>query len=73
MLAQFGTCRSRAVAAYQRFVHDGIGGDSIWQHLKRQIDLGDDTFIVRAQKRASLRPDDRTTFHARSVGPRRRH
>lgn len=58
LLAQFGTCRARAVSAYERFVRDGIGADSIWQHLKRQAFLGDDAFIARAHKRASRRPDD---------------
>lgn len=58
LLAQFGTRRARAVAAYERFVLDGIGGDSIWQHLNHQVFLGDDAFIARSHKRASLRPDD---------------
>lgn len=58
LLAQFGTRRSRAVAAYERFVRDGVGADSIWQHLNRQAFLGDDAFVARAHKRASQRSDD---------------
>jgi REP element-mobilizing transposase RayT len=58
LLAQFGGRRARAVAAYERFVQEGIGVDSIWQHLNRQVFLGDDAFIARSHKRASRRPDD---------------
>ena len=58
LLAQFGTLRSRAVAGYERFVQEGRGADSIWQHLNRQVFLGDDAFVARAHKRGSLRPDD---------------
>lgn len=60
LLAQFGTRRSRAVAAYERFVRDGIFADSIWHNLNlnRQTFLGDDAFVARAHKRAAQRPDD---------------
>lgn len=57
LLAQFGTRRSRAVAAYERFVRDGIGGDSIWGGLKGQVFLGDDAFVRRMQRLAK-RSDD---------------
>lgn len=46
------------MAAYERFVQDGLGFDSIWQHLNRQVFLGDDAFVTRAHKRSSLRSDD---------------
>lgn len=39
-------------------MREGAGVDSIWQHVNQQIYLGDDAFVARAQKRASLRPDD---------------
>ena len=58
MLALFGTRRTPAMAAYERFVHAGIGDDSIWQHLNRQVFPGDDAFVARAHKRAAKRPDD---------------
>jgi REP element-mobilizing transposase RayT len=58
LLAQFGSRRSRAVEAYQRFVHEGIGAESIWQHLNRQVFLGDDAFVARAQKYNTNRSDD---------------
>lgn len=57
LLAQFGTRRSRAVAAYERFVRVGIDGDSIWDDLKRQVFLGDDAFVERMQKLGN-RTDD---------------
>lgn len=58
LLAQFGTGRSRAVAAYERFVAEGVGAESIWRHLNRQVFLGGDAFVAQAQKSAALRPDD---------------
>ncbi len=57
LLSQFGTRRARAVAAYERFVREGIGGDSIWAGLKRQVFLGDDAFVEHMQNRAQ-RSDD---------------
>jgi len=58
MLASFGPQRSTAVAAYTRFVLEGIGADSIWRHLNRQVFLGDDTFIARMHQRASQPSED---------------
>lgn len=58
LLAQFGTRRSRAIAAYERFVQAGIGAESPWRHLNRQAFLGDDDFVARMHKRARKRPED---------------
>lgn len=58
LLAQFGSHRSRAATAYQRFVHEGIDGESIWKHLNRQVFLGDDAFVTRSHRRATVRSDD---------------
>ena len=58
LLAQFGHRRSRAVAAYERFIDEGVDVDSIWRYLNRQAFLGDDAFVAKAHKRASLRADD---------------
>ena len=57
LLAQFGPRRKRAVEAYEKFVHEGIGAP-IWQHLNRQVFLGDDAFVARALKRDTSRSDD---------------
>ena len=37
LLAQFGTQRAQAVQRYTAFVAEGIGGESIWRHLNRQV------------------------------------
>ena len=58
LLAQFGTRRARAVAGYEKFVREGMDGESIWKHLNRQVFLGDDAFVAGAHQRAGLRPDD---------------
>jgi REP element-mobilizing transposase RayT len=58
LLARFGSRRSRAVDAYERFVSDGVGADSIWQQVNRQVFLGDDAFVGRALKRAVRWSDD---------------
>ena len=58
LLAQFGHRRSRAVAAYERFIDEGVDADSIWRYVNRQAFLGDDAFVAQAHERASLRPDD---------------
>lgn len=50
LLAQFGSRRSRAMTAYVRFVHDGVGAESIWQHLNSQVFLGNDDFATRMHK-----------------------
>jgi hypothetical protein len=49
LLAQFGTRRAQAVQRYAAFVAEGIGGESIWRHLNRQVFLGDDAFVARMQ------------------------
>ena len=50
LLALFSTRRSAAVRRYARFVAEGIGQDSIWENLNRQVFLGDDRFVARMQK-----------------------
>jgi len=49
LLAQFATDRVEAVRRYIEFVIQGIGKESIWQGLRRQIYLGDDSFVERMQ------------------------
>jgi len=45
VLALFSGSRKR----YQRFVLEGIGKESVWQDLKGQIYLGDESFLKRMQ------------------------
>jgi len=51
LLAQFSAERREAVRRYVRFVAEGIGEESIWRDLNRQIYLGDDVFVERMQAR----------------------
>lgn len=50
ILATFGRNKVNARKAYKRFVQGGIGSESIWNELSRQIYLGDERFIERMQK-----------------------
>ncbi len=55
LLAQFSTERREAVRRYVQFVAEGIGKESIWRDLNRQIYLGDAQFVERMQaKREGL-------------------
>ena len=49
LLAQFSTDRQGAVRRYMEFVAKGIGKESIWRDLSRQIYLGDEAFVERMQ------------------------
>jgi len=49
VLARFSTDRKEAVRQYSRFVMAGIGRESLWTGLNRQIFLGDDGFVSRMQ------------------------
>ena len=49
LLAQFSTEREEAIHRYARFVGAGIGEESIWEGLNRQIYLGNEGFIKRVQ------------------------
>jgi putative transposase len=49
-----GQSATVAAAKYEQFVSEGKGIELWDQHLKQQIHLGDDDFIVRMQKHAGL-------------------
>ena len=49
ILSQFAAQRSRAVAKYMTFVHEGKGLPSVWGQLRGQVYLGSDTFVERMQ------------------------
>ena len=49
LLAQFSDQVVEARARYARFVAEGMGAASPWDHLKEQIYLGDEEFIKRMQ------------------------
>ena len=46
-LGQFGRQRSRALGAYRRFVHEGVGRASPWTEVRHQTVLGDERFAAR--------------------------
>jgi REP element-mobilizing transposase RayT len=47
LLAQFGNRKASAQRNFRRFVSEGIGRESIWKNLNRQIFLGDEKFIAQ--------------------------
>ena len=49
LLAQFSTKRKVAIQRYAEFVAAGIGQESIWKGLNRQVFLGNDRFVERMQ------------------------
>ena len=57
LLAQFAGQRSLAQQRYAQFVAEGINAGSPWQHLNRQVFLGDDAFVRRMQ--ANLKVEQR--------------
>ena len=58
LLVQFNSDRQTAVKQYIQFVNDGIGQQSIWSNLNRQIYLGDDEFIRQAQLNCKMLSSD---------------
>ena len=54
ILAQFGTTRSAAQAAYHAFVYEGIGVTSPWESLRGQIYLGSEAFCLRFAREEPL-------------------
>ncbi len=49
LLAQFAQRRAMARCRYRQFVLEGVGQESIWQDLHRQIFLGDASCVKRMQ------------------------
>lgn len=52
LLAQFASDREEAVRRYVAFVAEGIGNESIWRDLNRQIFLGNEAFVERMQAKS---------------------
>ena len=51
LLAAFARRKGQAIAAYTRFVADGVGQAAPWDELRNQIFLGDDHFVQAMQER----------------------
>ena len=47
VLNQFGTIKRDAEKAYRRFVRDGIGDWEMWEKLKGELVLGDESFVEK--------------------------
>jgi len=58
VLATFARRKGTARTAYQRFVQEGIGAESIWAGLSRQVFLGDHRFVERMQRKLGAQRDD---------------
>lgn len=54
LLAGFGRRKSKAVAAYKRFVNEGKGQPSPWEHLRNQVFLGNENFVESMQQRIDV-------------------
>jgi REP element-mobilizing transposase RayT len=50
LLSQFGASKNEAIIAYKNFVREGIGLPPIWDALKCQMYLGEDSFIEKIQE-----------------------
>ena len=53
-----GRGRADAVRRYRSFVAEGLGRESVWADLNRQVFLGDDRFVARMQALGRDRPGD---------------
>jgi REP element-mobilizing transposase RayT len=58
LLAQFASDRNQAIQRYAEFVMQGINQESIWNHLNRQVFLGDNNFVVRMQEKIKGKSED---------------
>lgn len=56
LLSQFATRRAEARRRYIRFIAEGKDQPTLWQQLRNQIYLGDETFVQALQRR--LHADD---------------
>jgi DNA-binding CsgD family transcriptional regulator len=56
MLAQFGDTALAAIAAYKRFVRDGVGAASPLAQTRHHLLLGDDTFGASLRLDSQQRP-----------------
>ncbi len=55
ILGCFGRQRRRAVARYAEFVEEGMGSPSPWSHLRHQVFLGSEDFVLKVRGRLSER------------------
>jgi len=58
LLAQFGNRKTSAQRNFRQFVSEGIGRESIWKNLNRQIYLGDEKFIAQMHEELDKKSPD---------------
>ncbi len=68
LLCQFGVVREEACHNFQRFVLEGMG-QCIWDRLRQQIYLGDETFVERIQAKVQIDGDELTVPQAQRRPP----
>lgn len=56
VLSQFGLQRTRAIAKYVAFVHEGAKLPGVWGQLQGQIYLGSDRFVKKMQALTDKKP-----------------
>ena len=83
ILAAFGRTESEAAAEYARFVADGKGQPSPWDHLRNQVFLGSESFVRKMLRKvpqgrdlsevpqAKARPRPKTLEHYAKRNPER--
>jgi REP element-mobilizing transposase RayT len=58
ILEQFNKRQRLARKECQRFIAEGVGNDSIWKDLRRQIFLGNESFIEQMQAKLDIESHD---------------
>jgi len=71
VLTYFSSQKKRAQRKYKAFVAEGIGKDRLWKDINRQIYLGDDEFVVKAQSRMKGMENDGNIPRAQRLHPAR--
>lgn len=69
VLMLFGSRRAEARRRCEQFMAEGIGKECIWNELRQQIYLGNEKFVQRMQKKASLQGDELTVPQAQRRAP----
>ncbi len=71
VLSHFGSRRSRARAAYAKFVAEGVGATPVWEGLRGQVYLGDERFMKRMLARTGRAGDINVPRAQRRASPPR--
>ncbi|MDQ6958085.1 MAG: helix-turn-helix domain-containing protein, partial [Mariprofundaceae bacterium] len=69
LLSYFSSRKQIAQRKYAAFVAEGVGGESIWTGINRQIYLGDDEFVARAQGKVEGAENDENIPRVQRLHP----